>query len=227
MRSHCGLEFRHAKLRHQHQIKCTECIGIMDAINEATFHDRPRREYRESESESEESRMDSDGSTDQVSMLFLDNPRQRDLLAALLTSYEPAHHIDGLCYFEPDWPPPYFQYKDLVVPKLEDCVFRPEYKSFYVGWLREDYNTVVETWLVVHGAGYPSASFGTRRKVYSNYDDTEFASVDARIPLMPLQALHTIMFIFEDRHRKVMLELHRINRRRKEAYDHVTEHASA
>jgi hypothetical protein len=196
MLSYCELDFGDAKLRNKHQIKCKDCIRVMDAYEEAMSPDDSIRESGDCQNDTGESGTDSDDAADRGSTLFLSNPRQRELLATLLTSYDASEHI-------------------VISPDFQECVLRPGFSTFHAGWVRKDNRTVADAWLVIVNQRTACVTFKSRMKICTNFTDTKFLDEDAEVPLMPVEALSVLLHVFEDRYRSVVRELRRINAQRK------------
>lgn len=224
--SHCGRVFAYKVQRGTHQRDCTICQDVATTNEEMRFQDRPPRTYvsRDDGSDFSEEPDATDGGDDEIptSGIFLDHPQQMDLLARLLQQYKVHDYIFGLCYFEPEHPPPYYiNSRNDVAPPLVSCKLRVAYRDLYVGYVRESEDKILETWLRTDDHLVPYVEYRTELGKRTKFADTTVYHDGECAPLMPRQALDLVFYIFKARMRRVALEIARLNETRRIAYESV------
>jgi hypothetical protein len=227
--SPCGQTFAYLVLSQSHRRTCDLCQRISTVNENAQFEleDRPRPRqdvgglsaWSDDIDSTDDSEPEDTDEMYKTFTMFLNNPRQRGLLASMLFAWEPLQFILGLSYFEPAHAPPYFRYNGTVLPSFNECTLSPSYGEIYVGFVREAYDTVVETWLVASAEQEPYVDSRSRRKLYTEYLDTKVMCDGVWESLMPLQAVEILFFVFKMRHRNIMNELRRLNDARRDAYN--------
>jgi hypothetical protein len=232
--SPCGQQFAHLVLVNLHRHNCDLCQRICTVNENAQFElddiQMPEQDAGGILKRSEDSDSTDDSEPEDVDELyntftmFLENPRQRGLLASMLLSWDPLLFIDGLSCFEPAHAPPYFRHNGIILPVFHECNLSSSYGEVHVGLVREAYDTVVETWMVAGTGREPYIDSRSRKTLYTAYLDTKVLCDGVWENLMPPQAIDMLFVVFKMRHRNVMNELRRLNDARRHAYSLAMAH---